>query len=284
MAEPRPDISVHAESGFHHTCAPDWGLPPRTRPTTQFWIITGGRGEMTVTGVRHALDPGVVVTILPDVQHKGRHDARSPLRCYVVHATTRVLGAVVPDALAPLPTSLRPGSDAWRDTTAAADKIRSELAGRETACQLAADAAATQLVAVLWREASSQGLLESTRRRGDEKERNPQHEAIDAAMHYIALHYWERITLAQLARATHFSRAHLSTSFRRATGMAPFEYLHRYRMRRARDLLETTRLSVAEIAATVGMPDPFHFSRAFKRSEGTSPSHYRESRRPADGP
>ena len=47
-------------------------------------------------------------------------------------------------------------------------------------------------------------------------------------------------------------------------------------MEQARKLLRDSRLSVGEIAARVGYPDPFHFSKTFKNSEGVSPSRFRE--------
>ncbi|MGH2354685.1 MAG: helix-turn-helix transcriptional regulator [Chloroflexota bacterium] len=77
---------------------------------------------------------------------------------------------------------------------------------------------------------------------------------------------------------------HVLLLFRRETGMAPVEYLHRYRLQRARELLERTTLPVAEIAAPVGLPDPYYFSRAFKRREGVSPRGDRAARRKLQEP
>ena len=47
-------------------------------------------------------------------------------------------------------------------------------------------------------------------------------------------------------------------------------------MEQARKLLRDSRLSIGEIAARVGYPDPFHFSKTFKNSEGVSPSQFRQ--------
>ena len=48
------------------------------------------------------------------------------------------------------------------------------------------------------------------------------------------------------------------------------------RLRKAQQLLIGTDRSVAEIAREVGHPDPYHFSRVFRRSVGVSPAKYRK--------
>ncbi len=63
--------------------------------------------------------------------------------------------------------------------------------------------------------------------------------------------------------------------FVKATGMRPTEYQQRLRISRARELLEFSRTSVAEIAAVVGYEDVAGFRRVFQRIMGLSPSDYR---------
>ncbi len=96
--------------------------------------------------------------------------------------------------------------------------------------------------------------------------------------------YWRRIRLADLAAIAQLSRTHLCTTFRRATGLTPFAYLHRYRVERARELLAESTLPIAAVAVAVGVPDPYYFSRAFRRSEGLSPAAYRRAHHGAGGP
>jgi len=58
--------------------------------------------------------------------------------------------------------------------------------------------------------------------------------------------------------------------------MSPVDYRNRIRITNACSLLESTSLSVEEIAALVGFETPFYFSRLFKRAMGVSPRQYRE--------
>jgi len=54
------------------------------------------------------------------------------------------------------------------------------------------------------------------------------------------------------------------------------DYFIRLRLHRACQLLDTTELSIAQIAARVGYDDSFYFSRHFKAVHGMTPSQYRK--------
>jgi transcriptional regulator GlxA family with amidase domain len=57
-------------------------------------------------------------------------------------------------------------------------------------------------------------------------------------------------------------------------------YLTRYRIQRAQQLLDTTDLSITEIALETGFSEISHFTRTFKRGVGVSPHAYRRGQRP----
>jgi transcriptional regulator GlxA family with amidase domain len=54
-------------------------------------------------------------------------------------------------------------------------------------------------------------------------------------------------------------------------GCAPRDYLKHVRIEHAKTLVATTGLSVTEIAARCGYPDPAHFTRQFRECTGMSP-------------
>jgi AraC-like DNA-binding protein len=85
-------------------------------------------------------------------------------------------------------------------------------------------------------------------------------------------------TVADLASAAAVSRSLLDERFRRVLGRSPIRYLTEWRMHLAEELLSTAEIGVAAVARRVGYDSEEAFSRAFKRSHGLSPSHWREAR------
>ena len=84
-----------------------------------------------------------------------------------------------------------------------------------------------------------------------------------------------RWTVVELASATAVSRSLLDERFREVLGRPPIRYLTEWRMHLAQELLATTDLGVAAVARRVGYASEEAFSRAFKRTHGLSPSHWR---------
>lgn len=86
----------------------------------------------------------------------------------------------------------------------------------------------------------------------------------------------EAVELSDLADELRLSRSTVERWFRRHCGCAPGEWLRRERLRKAKELLLTTAQPVGEVGYRVGYPDPFHFSKLFKRHVGQSPRAFRE--------
>jgi AraC-like DNA-binding protein len=91
-------------------------------------------------------------------------------------------------------------------------------------------------------------------------------------------------TLDVLARHVATSRSVLAERFTGLLGMAPMQYLARWRMQLATELLAGSKASIAEIAHRLGYGSEAALSRAFKRIVGVSPAHWRRGRRPLPPP
>ena len=89
--------------------------------------------------------------------------------------------------------------------------------------------------------------------------------------------YAEPLDLEELARAAHVSPRHFSRSFRATFGETPHQYLLTRRIERARHLLRTTDLKVAEICLAVGFQGVGSFTTTFRRHVGMSPTAYRRA-------
>lgn len=82
-------------------------------------------------------------------------------------------------------------------------------------------------------------------------------------------------TLNDLARTAGMSRSKFAKVFAATIGLPPMEFVARTRLTKARDLLMSTELPVATIAAQVGFASRSHFSRAFRNTFGVDPSRMR---------
>jgi AraC-like DNA-binding protein len=99
------------------------------------------------------------------------------------------------------------------------------------------------------------------------------HTAVQRAREYIAEHFTESISLAQLSRVTAFSPFHLQRIFFRQTGLPPHAYQTQLRINRAKELLREQQ-SLCEVAIQTGFADQSHFTRQFRRLVGVTPGRY----------
>ena len=86
-------------------------------------------------------------------------------------------------------------------------------------------------------------------------------------------------TVAKLAARVGLSRSGFALRFTELVGEPPLQYLARWRMARAAELLRDTHEGMGEIAAKVGYESVPSFSKAYKRWQGTSPGAFRRTQR-----
>ena len=92
---------------------------------------------------------------------------------------------------------------------------------------------------------------------------------------YIEDNLREGLTLEKISQSVSMSPYHFAHVFKQAVGVAPHRYVVKCRIDRAKALLRGTDLSVTEIARQVGYPTLSHFSFAFHKRIGQTPSRYR---------
>lgn len=89
---------------------------------------------------------------------------------------------------------------------------------------------------------------------------------------FIEEHLHGPIDLQALADVANVSRFHFARLFRGSMGMSAMAYIEQKRMRRARDLIRSRHLNVAQVALAVGYEDQSYFSRRFRLVVGVAPS------------
>jgi AraC-like DNA-binding protein len=83
------------------------------------------------------------------------------------------------------------------------------------------------------------------------------------------------IRISEICRIAGLSQNYLALLFRKHYGVTMNKYLINRRIEFARHLLECTSLPVKEIGVRVGIPDPQHFNKLFRKSTGKSPGAFR---------
>jgi AraC-like DNA-binding protein len=96
---------------------------------------------------------------------------------------------------------------------------------------------------------------------------------------YIHTHLDEKLSIENLAEQFHLSPSELKLHFRRIYGKPLHQYISSCRMERATELLTSTALTVAQVAAAVGYGSTSHFNAAFQKQYQSTPAQYRKQGR-----
>ena len=95
-------------------------------------------------------------------------------------------------------------------------------------------------------------------------------------LRYVEENYSSPISMNDLSEVTGLSADYMTRRFKSVLHMTPSEYVRKFRIARAMELMCTTDDSVSEIAAKTGFSDVSLFSRVFKQSVGLPHARYRK--------
>ena len=151
---------------------------------------------------------------------------------------------------------------------------RLETAASNPLEPLWADVTALQLVADVLESAFVQrGVERKPKRLGTDADHA---DRTEAAKTYLASRMSERVTLDDVARAVHVSPFHFARLFQQQTGVPVHRYLMRLRLRASLEQLADGADDITAIALELGFSSHSHFTDAFRREFGHSPSEVRE--------
>lgn len=259
-APERAELSLVVYNAGFQKCAPGYGWGPGVRDHYLLHYIVSGQGTYEAEGRTFVLGPGDAFLARPDVPIYYRADAEDPWEYYWVGFS----GPSAPLLLAQTPFTrrqpvLRPAAGE-RMRQALLDIYKARGGDYPSAVRMAG-----------YLQAALGLLMESGAKRGEAALSDY---ARQGAV-FLQQNYSRPITVEEAARQTGVSRSCLYRAFQTEFGCSPSEYLTRYRLQRARQLLRHSPLPIGTVATSVGFEDPFYFSRAFRREVGVSPTAYR---------
>ncbi len=95
-------------------------------------------------------------------------------------------------------------------------------------------------------------------------------------IYFINHNVAENISIEEMAKEANMSNTTFHRTFKRITGDSPIQFLKKYRLSKAKILIEGQGVNVNIAARNVGYESPSQFSREFKRLFGVSPKDYRQ--------
>lgn len=99
---------------------------------------------------------------------------------------------------------------------------------------------------------------------------------VSQAISYIYKNYQNPISVQEIADFLSLNRSYLTELFLKTIHLSPQQFLVKYRMTKACELLTNTSLPIEHIAYSCGYSSTFSFSKAFRKVNGKSPSKYRQ--------
>ena len=103
------------------------------------------------------------------------------------------------------------------------------------------------------------------------------HAQLQPAIDYIKTHLDCDLSLVKVAEVINISSTYFASLFKRTTGFSPHQYVIQQRVKRAKLLLATTDLAIADIALQVGFSSQSHLTQQFKRLTGMTPKQVRRN-------
>lgn len=262
-------------------------FPPHRHDFIEVSLVIEGRGEETVNGTVHLMQPGTLTLVLPYQIHSLRCSPGTPMRLYNCMFSADLLGDGL-GLLEGLRDRLLNGEDRGpgflqlsREQAEPLHRIFGEmhaeyrqngdwrnglLHAMVMELMIRVDRLRSGAGAGAGAEA---GGADPADRKGDTPDR------IRQVIRHMHSHYKESLTLAGLAAAFHFNTSYLSEQIKKHTGKNFVGMLHEIRLRHAGALLVSTDMTVSAVAFEVGYGSAKTLFQAFVKYRGMTPGEFR---------
>ncbi|MFF0269319.1 helix-turn-helix domain-containing protein [Kribbella sp. NPDC004536] len=237
-------------------------IEPHEHPVWEIYLQQHGTTHWIADGESYALHPGHLFAVPPGVRHhlagrSGNH------HFYFAAVDLGIVGRRHPGLAMPSGVVHR---EAGELTYAFAQLVR-ELTTRYEYADTGLTLAVDHLVLAFSRSLAPAAVPQL-----------PMHPAVRAVKRLLDQEFHERWTLPELADRVGLAPAYLAELFAAELGQPPHRYLNERRIDRARQLLESSDVTVTALALSLGFSSSQHFARVFRQLTGSTPTAVRSSR------
>lgn len=110
-----------------------------------------------------------------------------------------------------------------------------------------------------------------------ESEKEKTSDNVKQIIEYIGKNYSKEISYQTLKEKFNFNPSYLNRIFKKHTGSSVYNFILNYRLNIAMEILRTQNLFVNEVARLCGFSNPYHFTKAFTKHTGVSPTEYKRN-------
>jgi AraC-like DNA-binding protein len=233
-----------------------------------FIYCTKGSGWCDLNGNSHAIKPGDLLVVPPEMPHSYGAEKTQPWSIFWFHAQGSLLGAYLRELDVSVDRPVKPIGDVPRVLALFEEVLEAVEHGYTKLQMFCASQILAHLMAVMIQN-----------HRSADHEQPSVHQKIAQTITYMKQHLDQTLQLDALAALANLSRSRYVELFKHQSGYAPIDYFIRLRMHRACQLLDTTDRSVKAIAMELGYEDPLYFSRLFRAVNEKPPIEYRKFRK-----
>ena len=254
------DLNVY-RCGFEE-CSPGYGWGPAVRDHFNMHYILSGKGTFYIQGERYSLKANEGFLIWPDTVVRYEADEKDPWTYAWVgfHGLKAEFFLKKAGLSLNKPTFVYSADDRLINCLNA---MRSAVKP-DSASELMVTGYLYHFLSLLIKNHRQTHPVEIHAAGGDRH--------VSRAIEYITKNYASSLSIGELAQQLNIDRSYLFTLFRTHTGLSPRDFIIRFRMDKAGDLLKNPLLSIGDVARSVGYDDPLQFSKTFKKVKGVSPS------------
>ena len=257
------NLKIQLYGGNLTNCPDSWRSGKVSCAFHKIYFPIEGAACITADGKVYILKKGELMLIPKGVRHSFGLTEEKNLTKYWLHFTALSDGKDLFENYREITVWDLTKETVFKDTMKKFQAVFRPEGANDTARALNRQAALFSLVSLIVEQEKSQGKISFTGARP----------AVIAE--YIENHLSETIKVEELARVVYMHPTAFIRYFKGQFGMPPLKYIKCLRLERAKHYLESTELTLGEIAERTGFRDISHFSREFKLTYGLTPGQAR---------